>query len=77
MDDEFLSLPLFSLEIKKLHINYEKHKDLKTVISGNLPLECYYFNGKLNFYEPLVEKTILNFNYFIDKFKNCEVSIIF
>ena len=68
-------MPLISLEVKKSHLKIEKHHDFKKIVYGSIPLECYYFNNKLNFYEPLVEKTKVEFEIQTDKFKNKTIDV--
>ena len=53
------SMPMLSLEVKWFELNQ------KTQITGaqsttvTFPLELYYFNHKLNFFEPVIEKVLV------------------
>eukprot|EP00347_Sterkiella_histriomuscorum_P015009 403358661 len=56
-----LCLPMFSIEMRNTSVDIQNQLDNNRLITGTLPLEVYYFNKKLNFYEPLIEKTKVEF----------------
>jgi hypothetical protein len=45
-------------------------------IECHIPLELYYFNTKLNFYEPLVERTALDVHFSSLQDKNQHILIL-
>ena len=66
---EGLCQPLFSLELKKFGVSHSLGKD-QSMLKIYMVLELYYFNDKLNFYEPLVETTSMHASLTSDALKN-------
>jgi len=53
-----LILPQIAVEVKRVEAFFRQEAK-KMLIQLDFPLEVLYFNRKLNFYEPLVERSAL------------------
>jgi hypothetical protein len=53
--------PILSIECQRAHnVEFSNERESDGQLDKNklmLPIECYYFNQSLNFFEPLLEKT--------------------
>lgn len=49
--------------------------DGQILMRASVPFELYYFNGKLNFYEPFIEKTCGIVTYSMDKSRSVSIDI--
>ena len=56
------SVPMLSLELKWLIIKQKTQMTGLQSTDIEFPLELYYFNQKLNFFEPAIERVIIKLN---------------
>ena len=65
---------MFSVELKKTAASLSRDKGM-SVFKSYTYFEIYYFNDKLNFYEPLVELTTMHVNVMTDTLNNTHVDL--
>lgn len=53
------SMPLLSLEVKHLQMSQKTQPTGTQVTDITFPVELYYFNQKLSFFEPAIERTLV------------------